>query len=164
MINIIYDSDKTIGELLKFEGELTIRYQQFALPAWAIFRSTIYIRGDFYRNGVGLLRAGRMGNWNEQIRSNGPTVLQSGLDFLQDEDFRRPGKKKKKNEKREKSFPSSVKTVGQVLRNHSSRSYELCRAISKIGFLLRISSYQSSFSGDDESFRDPIGDACRSPI
>lgn len=39
---------------------------------------------------------GRMGNWNEQIRPNGPTVLQLNLDFLQDEDFRRPGNKKKR--------------------------------------------------------------------
>lgn len=64
----------------------------------------------------------------------------------------RAKRRKKKNEKRGEKFPIPAKTVGQVLRKHSSRSYELCRAISEIGFLLRISSYQSSFSDNDESF------------
>lgn len=117
--------------------------------------------GDFYRNRVGLLRAGRMGNWNEQIRSNGPTVLQRAWIFSKTTDFRRSGKKKgeKKKRKTGEKFPVPAKTVGQVLRKHSSRSYELCRTISEIGFLLRISSYQSSFPGDVLPRSEMRGDA-----
>lgn len=80
------------------------------------FSSDIY-GVDFYRSRTITYR-GRMGNWNVQIPSNKPIVLQSCLDFLKDEDFRSSKKRKKKRKIRRKVLCHTAKTVGQVLRKH----------------------------------------------
>lgn len=85
---------------------------------------------------------------NGKCRESGRFVpmgwtVQSGLDFLRGnfrrlEEERKNIRKKKKREirgkKKGEKFPRT-RSVRQVLRKHSSRSPELCRAISEIGFL-----------------------------
>lgn len=115
LIDIIYGIDK---EGFVDHSDLEEEFN-CSLLAVRIAGTSYFSPDDIYgviSIGVGLLRAGRMGNWNEQIRSNGPTILQSGLDFLQNEDFRRSDKKKeekRKHKNREKSSPSWRKPSGR---------------------------------------------------